>query len=326
MNVLVTGAGGFIGRHVCAQLAQSGCSVRGTGRQPTPDGEIAGLSSWARIETLNADTDWSNALEGIDAVIHLAGRAHIMRDSVADPLSEYRRINVTGTEGLARQAARRGVKRFMFMSSIKVNGEYTGKLPDGSWRYFTEDDAPKPVDAYAMSKWEAEQVLTQVSAQTGMEFIILRPPLVYGPGVGANFLRMMRMVDLGWPLPFAQIKNKRSFIYVENLADLVGRCLQSKSTAGRTYLVKDMDVSTPDLIHAVGRALDRHVRLFGLPPMLLHLGARLLLRPRLMQRLIDSLVVGDTLIRRELSWAPPVSMPEALARTASWFRRASWTN
>ncbi|MGH8249048.1 MAG: NAD-dependent epimerase/dehydratase family protein [Gammaproteobacteria bacterium] len=323
-NVLVTGAGGFIGRHVCALLAQTGYSVRGTGRQSAPDGEIAGLNSWARIEALNADTDWNSALEGMDAVIHVAGRTHIMRDSVADPLAEYRRVNVAATETLARQSAQYGVKRFIFMSSVKVNGECTGRLPDGSWECFTEKDTPQPADAYAVSKWEAEQVLAQASAQTGMEFIILRPPLVYGPGVGANFLRLMRIIDLGWPLPFAQIKNQRSFIYVKNLANAVLTCLRSKSAAGRTYLVKDVDVSMPDLILAVGQALGRRVRLFGVPPMLLQLGAYLLLRPRLIQRLLDSLVIDDTLIRRELSWSPPVPMQEALARTVSWFRRVSW--
>ena len=164
-------------------------------------------------------------------------------------------------------------------------------------------------------------MLRRVSDETGMEAVVLRPPLVYGPGVGANFLRLMRMVDLGWPLPFAQIRNLRSLIYVGNLADAVRACLEGKSAAGRTYLVRDMDVSTPDLMLAVGRALDRQARLFGVPPMLLWLGACLLLRPRLMQRLLDSLVIDDALIRRELSWSPPVPVPEALARTASWFRQ-----
>lgn len=320
-NVLVTGAGGFIGRHVCALLVLAGYSVRGTGRQSTSAGEITGLKDWVQVGTLNGDTDWGSALEGMDAVVHLAGRAHIMRDTVADPLAEYRRMNVSGTDNIARQAARCGVKRFVFMSSIKVNGEHTGRLPDGGWRRFTEKDAPKPTDAYAVSKWEAEQALAQISAQTGMEVIILRSPLVYGPGVGANFLRLMQLVDRGWPLPFASIKNLRSLIYVGNLADVVRTCLQSKSAAGRTYLVKDMDVSTPGLIIAVARALNRRVRLFRVSPMLLHLGACLLLRPRLMQRLLDSLVVDDTLIRRELSWSPPVPVTEALARTASWFRQ-----
>ncbi|HTT08611.1 MAG TPA: NAD-dependent epimerase/dehydratase family protein [Gammaproteobacteria bacterium] len=324
-NVLVTGASGFIGRHVSALLALAGYVVRGTGRQLAPAGDITGLKDWVPVRTVDVDTNWNDALEGMNAVVHLAGRAHVMRDRAADPMAEYRRVNVGGAESLARQAAQRGVKRIVFMSSIKVHGEHTGRLPDGTWRRFSETDAPQPVDAYAASKWEAEQVLRRVSHETGMAVAVLRPPLVYGPGVGANFLRLMRMIDLGWPLPFAHIRNLRSLIYVGNLADAVRACLENNSAAGRTYLVRDMDVSTPDLIRAVAAALNRPPRLYGVPPMLLHFGAYLLLRPRLMRRLMGSLVADDALIRNELSWSPPVPAPEALARTASWFRQLPWT-
>ncbi len=315
-NVLVTGAGGFIGRHVCALLALGGYRVRGTGRRSTPAGGITGLKDWMPVGAVDANTDWSGVLEGMEVVVHLAGRAHVMHDRADDPLAEYRRVNLAGTENLARQAARLGVKRFVFMSSVKVHGESTGVA-----RGFTENDAPNPGDAYALSKWEAEQALRRVSDESEMEIVVLRPPLVYGPGVGANFLRLMRVVDLGWPLPFAWIRNSRSLIYVGNLADAVRACLESESAAGRTYLVKDMDVSTPELIRMMAGALNRRARLFGVPPALLRGGAWLVLRPRMMQRLLDSLVIDDAHIRRELSWSPPVPVPEALARTALWFRQ-----
>lgn len=317
----MTGAGGFIGRHVCALLARAGYRVRGAGRLPSPATEIGGLNEWIRVGSLGADADWSVALDGVEAVVHLAGRAHVLRDKVADPLAEHRRVNVAGTEALAEQAAQRGVRRFVFMSSIKVNGERTGRLADGSWQRYTEDDAPSPVDPYGVSKWEAEQTLTRVAKKTGLEVVVLRPPLVYGPGVGANFLRLMRLVDRGWPLPFARVDNLRSLIYVENLADAVLCCLQSEAAAGRTYLVSDADVSTPDLVIAIGRALGRKARLVGLPPVLLRLGGYLALRGAVAARLIESLAVDDTLIRRELFWSPPCTMKEGLARTVAWFRQ-----
>lgn len=322
-RVLVTGARGFIGTHVCRLLVRAGFTVRGASRGAHPPSAVAG--EWVRLPAMDAGTDWNAALEGVDAVVHLAGRVHLLRDEAANPLAEYRSVNVAATEGLARQAAACGVRRFVFMSSVKVHGERTAKRDDGTWQRFSEADEPHPLDPYAVSKWEAEQVLGRVAHETGMEIVVLRPPLVYGPGVGANFLRLLRAVQRGMPLPFARVDNLRSLVYVENLAEAVLVCLDSAAAANKTYLVSDVDVSTPDLIHAIARTMARPSRLVSVPLWMLRLAGTVTFRRAAVSRLLDSLLMDDSRIRGELYWSPPHTMQEGLARTVTWLTGKAYT-
>lgn len=319
LKVLLTGAAGFVGCATGAHLVASGhvltAAVRTLPQTPLPYHAaqitaIGGLESFA---------DWPALLTGVDVVVHLAARVHVMRDAAADPLAQYRAVNVDGTLNLARQAAAAGVKRFVFVSSIKVNGE------ERAVAYF-EADTPQPKDDYARSKWEAEQGLRQIAGETGLEVVILRPPLVYGPGVGANFLALLRAVARGVPLPLGAINNQRSLIYVGNLVDAIRCCLEHPAAAGRTFLVSDGEnVSTSDLIRRMAAALGRPARLVALPVPLLRAAATLAGKSALVTRLLDSLSVDDTSIRRDLGWSPPFTLDEGLRETAAWYanRKAS---
>jgi nucleoside-diphosphate-sugar epimerase len=239
----------------------------------------------------------------------------VLRETAADPLSDYRRINVQATERLAREAAGLGVRRLVFVSSVKVNGERTRDRP------YTEVDAPRPEDAYGISKHEAEQALAGIAAGTGIETVVLRPPLVYGPGVKGNFLRLMGIVARGLPLPLASIANQRSLVYVGNLVDAIVGAIDAPQAAGRTYLVSDGDdVSTPGLARAIARALAVRPRLLPCPPPLLRLAAALSGRGAEIARLTGSLQVDSSRIRRELGWLPPFRLEQGLAETARWYR------
>ena len=255
------------------------------------------------------------ALDGCGAVVHLAARVHVMSDTAADPLTEFRRLNRDATRKLAESAAQAGVRRFVFVSTIKVNGEAT------SGPGFTEDDPPAPEDPYAVSKWEAEQAIAEVGSASGMEYVILRPPLMYGPGVGANLLRVLRAVDRGDPVALGSVRNRRSLLYVGNLADAIVTCLDHPAAASRTYLVADgEDVSTPELFRRVGMALQRPAQLINVPVFLLRLGASLLSRSAEVSRVTGDLVVDASAIRRELGWQPRYTMQEGLEETARWYR------
>jgi len=312
MKILVTGATGFIGRALCPLLRSRGFAVRAAvrGRAALPaDIEIA------TIDALGPSTHWSAAVSGVDAVVHLAGRAHVLDHTGADEAERVRAVNVEATVHLARAATRAGVRRFVFVSTAKVHGEQNA---GGPW---TEQDAPAPQDLYAQSKWEAEQALTQLSRTSALEVVILRPPLVYGPGVKANFLRLLRTVDRGLPVPLGAIHNRRSLVYVDNLADAIATCLDRPAAANRTFLVSDgEDVSMPELIRRVAGALDRPVRLVGVPLWLLRFGARLLRRDADFERLAGDLAVDASAIRRDLGWQPPYSMQAGLESTAKWYR------
>lgn len=311
--VVVTGASGFVGTALCSQLVQLGWRVRMALRRPTPDSERA--ADYRVVGEIGPDTDWAPVLDGAAAVVHLAAHVHVMGAAGSDALAIYRRVNAAGTERLARAAAAAGVKRLVFLSSIKVNGEATSERP------FTETDRPTPVDAYGISKWEAEQVLAQVGRETGLEVAVLRPPLVYGPRVKANFLSLVKAIALGWPLPLASARNRRSLIYVGNLASAIVCCLEHPAAAGRTYLVADGEpISTPDLVRRIARALHRPARLLPVPAGLLRLGGRLTGRRDAVERLLGSLEVDASLIRRELGWTPPFSPDEGLQATADWYR------
>lgn len=314
MRVLLTGASGFVGRAVQARLlVEPGVQARAAHRQLPP-------SAPARVEfcpspSLDAHGDWSQALAGVDAVIHCAARVHVMNEQAADPLAEFRRVNVEGTMRLARQAVEAGVRRLVFVSSIKVNGERTEP-----GRRFGADDAPLAEDPYGISKREAEDALLALSAETGLEVVIVRPSLVYGPGVKANFLVMMRWLARGVPLPFGAIHNRRSLVAVDNLADLLVLCLGHPDAAGHRFLASDGDdLSTSELLRRLGCALGRPARLIPVPAAWLEAGAALLGRRDLSQRLCGSLQVDIDKTRERLGWTPPLTVDQALARTADAF-------
>jgi nucleoside-diphosphate-sugar epimerase len=311
-KILVTGATGFVGHFLCSRLLVEGFSVRGTLLVSESPVSLTNSVEGVVVEPLGADTPWSHVLAGIDTIIHLAARVHIMDDPSADPLTEFRKVNVDGTAQLAREATKAGVKRLVYISSIKVNGE------EGEASYTTDSPAC-PSDPYGISKWEAEQALREIEAETGLEVVVVRPTLVYGPGVKANFLNMMKIISRGIPLPFSSIHNKRSLIYVGNLVDALAICATHPNAAGKTYLVSDgEDVSTPELIRRTASALGVPARLLPFPVSLMKLLGKLTGKSGEVNRLTGSLTVDCTKIRRELGWKPPFSMEEGLLETATW--------
>lgn len=310
--VLVTGANGFVGRTLCVELTRRGYIVRGACRELS---HATGLPvEIVVVGDIGADTDWSSALAGVDAVVHLAARVHVMRETATEPLAAFREVNVAGTEGLARAAAVHGVKRFVYVSSIKVNGEATSNKP------FAPDDVAKPDDAYAISKWEAEQTLWGIAKETRLEVTVVRLPLVYGPGVGGNFLRLLKLIERGVPLPLASIDNRRSMIYVGNLVDALIACTVHPAAAGNAYLINDgEDISTPRLIGELARLMGRSARLWPFPSTLLRSIGWLIGKADEVERLIGSLQVDSSRIRNELDWIAPFAVHQGLAETVRWF-------
>ena len=316
-RVLVTGAMGFVGRALCAALSEAGHTVVASTRGAA-EPWMTGLEV-SPIPDIGPDTEWSSALAGIDAVAHLAARVHVMKERHDQPLAAYRRVNVEGTRRLAEAAAASGVGRVVYLSTAKVNGETSGSAS------FRESDTPAPGDDYALSKWEGEQALAEVAAHTGLETVMLRPPLVYGPGVKGNFLRLLELCQHAPPLPLGAASNRRSLIFLGNLVSAVTACLIRPEAAGQTYLVRDgEDVSTSELIRRVSAALGRPARLFPMPDVLLRLAGHLTGKSDAVGRLLDSLAVDDGKIRTQLNWIPPFTMAQGLAETVSWFasRRA----
>lgn len=314
--VLVTGATGFVGRVLCTRLLADGIHVRGTLLESEALSSLVDGVEPAYILPLGFETDWRDALVGIEIVIHLAARVHIMDDAATDPLTEFRKVNVEGTAHLAREAAKAGIKRLVFVSSIKVNGEENVTS-------YTQNSLPNPSDPYGISKWEAEQALRCIEAETGLEVVVIRPTLVYGPGVKANFLNMLKIISRGIPLALASISNKRSLIYVGNLVDALSICATHPSAAGKTYLVNDgEDVSTPELIRRTAKALGVPARLFPFPLQIMLFAGKLTGKSAVVNRLTGSLTVDSSKIRRELGWVPPFTMDEGLRITAKWHRKA----
>lgn len=320
MHILITGASGFVGRALVQHLSalpghRVRAAVRDTARLPAPPARV----TLTTVGDLAPHTDWQAALEQVDAVIHCAARVHVMNETAVDPLAEFRRVNVDGTMNLARQAQRAGVRRFVFISSIKVNGEQTAPGEP-----FTADDTPSPADPYGISKLEAERALLALESQGGMEVVIVRPVLVYGPGVKANFLNMIRWMDKGVPLPLGGIlDNRRSIVALDNLVDLIGTCLTHPGAAGQIFLASDgEDLSTTALLRRVAQALDKRPMLLPVPAALLTLAARMLGKPGIAQRLCGSLQVDIEKNRRRLGWTPPVETDEALRRTVAAYRSA----
>jgi nucleoside-diphosphate-sugar epimerase len=309
-SILLTGATGFVGRALAARLVADGWCVRPATRRR---GQLADA---AVVGNIDGHTDWRAALDGVETVIHLAARVHVMRDAARDPLAEFRRVNVEGTLNLARQAAQAGARRFVFMSTLKVNGEATPATAP-----FTEDAAPAPQDAYAISKFEAEQGLLKLAETTEMTVVIIRPPLVYGPGVKGNFAAMASWLRRGLPLPLGAVANRRSLIALDNLVDFVALCADSEKSpraANKVFLIADgEDVSTPELLRRVARAYDVKARLLSVPPVWLYAGARLLGKSALAERLLGSLTVDVSRARELLGWRPVSSMDEQLRKMAN---------
>ena len=308
--ILVTGATGFVG----------GALVRRLAADPACTGVVAAVRRKAesrpegvrqvQVGDLLPTTDWGLALECVDAVVHCAARVHVMQDDATDPLLAYREVNLKGTLNLASQAAQAGVGRFVFVSSIKVNGEATRP-----GQAFTADDVPAPLDPYGVSKLEAEHGLREIQEQTGMEVVIVRPPLVYGPGVKANFASMMRWVARRMPLPLGSIHNARSMVALDNLVDLMVTCLNHPAAAGQTFLVSDgQDVSTTELLRRTAKAMGKNVLLLPVPTSVLEWGAAMMGKRAVAQRLCGSLRVDITKTRHLLGWTPPLTLDQGLKK------------
>jgi UDP-4-keto-D-QuiNAc 4-reductase len=315
--VLVTGVTGLVGRATAAELLARGCRVRGAVRRTVPaTARLPGVE-YVDLGDIGPGTDWSGALGGIDLVVHAAAHVHVMRPTPADDAA-YRRVNVDGALALAEQAARAGVRRLLFLSSIKVNGEATPRQP------FTATDAADPQDEFGRCKHLAEVGLREVASRHRLELVIVRPPLVYGPGVRGNFERLLHSVARGVPLPFGSIGNRRSLVSVWNLADLVALALTHPLAAGKVWLVGDgEDVSTPELIRRIARAMHRQTRLWPVPAWLLRVAAAALGRGDEARRLTGSLYVDLAATRDTLGWQPVLPLDAGLARTVDWYLGAS---
>lgn len=303
----MTGAAGFVGSALITRLAASGAhTLRAVIRR---ESSAIPTSIDRYVQDVGPASNWLPALSAVETVVHLAARVHVMHDALSDPLSEYRRVNTDGTLRLARQAAAVGVRRFVFLSSLKVNGE-SG--------LFRESDALAPADAYGRSKQEAEAGLHQIAAETAMDVVVIRPPLVYGPGVRANFGALIRAVSLGIPLPLGAVQNRRSLVALDNLVDMIVTCIAHPAAATETFFVSDgEDLSTPQLVMRLAQAMGRPARLVPVPPVLLSMAATLFGKRDVAQRLLGSLQVDISKVRRLLGWKPPVSVDEGLTRTVT---------
>ena len=311
-RILLTGATGFVGRHLCATLTDAPYVLRAALHLPAA--APAGAAESAVVGSIDAHTEWGPALKGVDIVIHAAARAHRPNDTAVEP---YLEVNARGTQRLAAAAAQAGVTRFIYLSSIKVNGEGRADRP------YRTDDAPHPEDVYAHSKWLGERYLLEVSASGTLQPVVLRVPLVYGPGVKGNFLRLLRWVDEARLLPLGGVQNRRSLVSVWAVSNLLIHVLEHPAAVNGTWMVSDdEDISAPDLVRRLAHALDRPARLLNVPPLLLRLAGSLVGRGADVRRLCDSLTVDIAPTRELLGWSPPLSVDEALTRTASWYRTA----
>ena len=312
-TILVTGASGFVGATLCNELTHRGFGVRKAVRlgTHTDDPGCYGISD------ITHESAWWKALLNVDTVIHLIARTHMLDDTSADPLAAYRHINVLGTTALAHAAVTAGVRRMIFLSSIKVNGESTTTVP------YSENDVPKPEDGYGISKWEAERELLHIAKASALQTVILRPPLIYGPGVKGNLLRLLGTIARGVPLPLASVQNQRSLIYLGNLVDAIAACIDAPTVVGKTYLVSDgVDLSTPMLIRKLAAGLEITPRLLPFPVALLNGAARLLGKESTAMRITGSLQVDSSRIQHDLGWQPKFTPDQGLSATGQWYRRA----
>lgn len=314
MRILVTGATGFVGRQLAADLIASGADVRAVVRSTGGMAMTPGIETIV-VPSIGRTTDWSRALEGVDAVVHLAAQVHDTSRVTPAAVARYDEVNAHGTGRLASEVARAGVRRLVFVSSIKAMGEATTERP------YVETDPPAPEDAYGRSKLEGERLLVNVAASSSLEWVVVRPPLVYGPGVKANFLAMLRWVERGWPLPLGALRSRRSMINVWNLSDLLMTCVDHPCAAGQILLASDgEDLTIPELLRAIARAMNRNLRLVDVPPALLEIGATLVgLGPQI-HRLVRSLQVDPTSTFSRLDWSPPVTARDGLQRTVAAYQ------
>ena len=313
-TVFITGATGFIGRVLCVKMLEKGWRVKGAFRKESAISSLPAGVEGVYLGFIENNVFSESCFAGVDTVIHLAARVHIMGDPAADSLDAFRKINVLGTERLARMAAKGGVKRFIFISSVKANGE-------GSSRPYTEKDMPQPQDAYGISKIEAERVLDSVVVETGLQVVILRTPLVYGPGVKANLKNLIKIISSGLPLPFKGINNRRSLIYLENLVDVIIACSTHPLAAGETFMVSDdQDISTPDLIKMISYAMDKKPILFYLPKGILKALCRIVGKGEEIEKLTGSLFVDSSKIKILLSWKPLFTMEEGIKKTVKDYK------
>lgn len=313
-RVLVTGASGFVGLPLCLTLARAGLRVRALTRRPLAQFDAAGIDVHTCAD-IAAELQWRPMLDGIDTVIHLAGRAHVMADAAADSAKRYQHDNVDATIAIARAAVDSGVRRFVFMSTIKVFGDGPFTEPLRPWR------TPTPEDDYGRSKLQAENALRALSQSAAIDMVIVRPPLVYGPGVRANFLRLMNWVDRGLPLPLAGVRNRRSLVSVFNLNDLLRLLAERRESCAGTWHVSDgQDCSISELMREVAALLSRPARLFALPPFMLRAAFTLAGRRREYERLCGSLQVDMSQTNTKLAWRPPLSRQEGLAQTVAWYQ------
>lgn len=319
-RVLVTGANGFAGRFVCRALIRSGftpvAGLRMSSGWEELKAAIPGLCNYSLLGDLSAASNLRDHLTGISAVVHLAANTRMMSGE-SEALREYRRVNVEGTRSMALAAAAAGVRRFVFVSTAKVHGEGTTGVP------FTEDTPANPAGPYAASKWQAEEALRAVASRTGMEVVVVRPPLVYGPGVRGNFRRLLRLVDRGFAVPLPRNGKFRSLIGVENLADFLVLCIGHREAANRSFLVTDgEDIAIRELIARLARLLARPTRIVTCPESLIRFAAMVAGREDAVRKMLDSFVVDSSRAQRSLGWTPPVSLDEGLSATARWFRES----
>jgi nucleoside-diphosphate-sugar epimerase len=308
-KILVTGASGFIGNAVCQTLSRSGRSVIGVVRSLNFFSENTKIE-YVQVGDISLKKNWKDILKGVECIIHCAGRAHIINESNTDPLKVYQSVNVEATRRLAEDSVKAGIKRFIFLSSVGVLGINTNeRLP------FSNTDEPNPIEDYAISKLEAEEVLFNLSEKTGLEVVVLRIPLVYGPNSKGNLSRLIKLVNLGIPLPFGTIKNQRSMIGLDNLVDVLIRCIDHHEASRKIFLVSDgKDLSTIDLINLIASSLGRSAYLFPFPIYLLNLIGRIFRKQKEIDRLVGSLKINNNYVREKLNWIPPISVAEGIRR------------
>ena len=309
-KILITGVTGFIGQHLAAHLLLSEFLVRGAVLASNVSTEIDPRIELAIVEPLGAGASWLKTMESVDTVVHLAGHVHVTNTRDANDIDSFRRINALGTAQLARQAALAGVRRFIFMSTIGVNGDNSGS------EAYTEENKPNPHNPYSISKYEAEELLQKISTETGMEIVIIRAPLVYGPRCPGNFSQLIHWISKGYPLPVVSINPYRSFIYIDNLVDVLEICIRHPAAAGKTYLVSDGDdISFAELVREIAVNLDVPPRLFLFPTFLIAICGLLTGKTKTLDRLSSSLVVNISRIRQELGWEPAVKFKEGIRKT-----------
>ncbi|WP_119680504.1 NAD-dependent epimerase/dehydratase family protein [Indioceanicola profundi] len=313
LNIGITGATGFVGRHLVADALERGHRLTAFVRRQ-PAGALDPRVAAVAVGDLGPETDWNDHLAGLDAIIYLASRVHVMTETVSNPLAAYRKVNTEAAVHMVAAAARHGVKRFVYVSTVKANGEETPWSPAEGGRPFGPDSPPCPVDPYGISKLEAERKLSEFATATGLELVIVRPPLVYGPGAAGNFARLVKLIGKGVPLPLGSVQNRRSMISVQNLADLLLLTVTHPQAPGQIYLANDgQDLSTPQLVRMIARALGRSPRLVPVPTALLRSLGRLAGRTAEVERLVGSLQVDSSLARSRLDWIPPLSVADGLA-------------